>query len=153
MVFADFHFAHVSPSEHEARVWAADTLDNGGDADSMHVPEHRLPTDALFSVLADIIEDATRRSRGRSIQLCLGRQRVALIVVGNHEGRKAACHIDRARGNGLAGSYSLFEPRYQVAGKLDLRIVGSLAENLLWNDGKSKPKAGREGREHEGVEQ
>ncbi len=104
-------------------------------------------------MLADEVEDAAGRNWDGTIQLRLGGQRTALIVVGNHEGRKAAGHIDRTGRDGLRGRDALFEPCDQVISQLDLGIVGALAEHLLGNGVKGLRQDCGEAGENEGVEQ
>jgi len=75
---------------------------------------------------------------------------MALIVVHDEEGRKALAHVDnpaalkkRALVQPVCDAISVKDSR-QICRHLDLRVVGALAQNLLWNRVERQREAGGE---------
>src|SRR5260370_37156622 len=110
---------------------AADVLDNCGNADTVRLCQNWLPTDTLFSMLTNVIEDTGGRNRNDSVEFCLRGERAPLVVIRDDEGREAAGHIHIARRDSFGGSGSVFKPGGSIGGELELRIVGTIAQNRL----------------------
>src|ERR1039457_6228742 len=152
MADSRFHFTHVASGEDKAGMCAVHPLDNRGDPDTAFCAENGLPTQALFAVEADIVEDAAGRGRSLSVELRLGSERMSLVVVDDDKWRQAAGNVDGAGWKRIGRCNSSFQTRRQIAGQLKLRIVEALTQYVLWNGIERQGNSAGNGAQNERVE-